>query len=376
MRAFALCVLTAVPGFALPTMIRLGYPNCVSCHVTPQGGGLLNEYGRGIDLAQSLKGGEYKPNPESPLDFLTLGGRVDHDVRGIVSTQRTTTAGGPALWTNRGRFFYRNVTTLGKGFRVSAVVDGETDPILRRARVYDPAMSPGQVLVTSALAQYRPKEGMEFAAGRDALPQGLIIPDQTTFIKARNRFGYYDTPTQAKAFLWGKRWMAAPFVFAPSYREPYAARETGGGFMAEYDLLGKGKTVIGINALRGSDRIGDRNMTGLYTRLGFGSWGILAEHDFTQRQVRPSYQRAGFDQHASYFQGFRYFREWVFASAIVERLSVEHPHAEHLWAFKGEVSARLSPNWSVGVRAGAQRDWRTGAVSPVASMQLAMKTVR
>ena len=31
----------ATPALASPTMIRLGYTDCATCHVSPQGGGLL-----------------------------------------------------------------------------------------------------------------------------------------------------------------------------------------------------------------------------------------------------------------------------------------------------------------------------------------------
>lgn len=369
----ALCMST--PALPLPVMIRLGYPNCVSCHVAPQGGGILNEYGRGIDEAQSRRAGEYRRSTGGPFEVLSAGGRIDQDFRGVLSSQLTTSTNGPLLSLNRGRFFYRNVTTLGKGFRVSAVIDGETDPTLRRAKAYDPALRPGLVLVATAMLQYRPRDGLEIAAGRDALPQGLIIPDQTTFIKARNRLGYYDTPTQFKAFFWRKRWMFSPFAFSPSYRETRLARESGGGAVAEFDLGRSGKRVVGFNGVRGSDRIGSRTMAGVFARLGFGSWGILAEHDLTNRRLSAAFRGARFGQHASYLQAFRYWREWLATSVIVERLSVQQPYAEHLWAFKGEVSARLSSNWTVGLRAGTQRDFRTGALSPVASLQLAMKTV-
>jgi hypothetical protein len=47
-------------------MVRLGYPTCASCHVSPQGGGPLNVYGRGIDEAQSLRAGEYRPGDADP----------------------------------------------------------------------------------------------------------------------------------------------------------------------------------------------------------------------------------------------------------------------------------------------------------------------
>ena len=367
-----LAILAAMPVFALPNMIRLGYPNCMSCHVTPQGGGLLNTYGKGIDAAQSWRAEEYKPSSIRLAEFLRAGGRVDQDFRVVTSEQVNAVTNGAMTGINRSRFFYRNVTTLGKGFRVSAIVSGEPDPILRKPKAYDPVVRPGGLFAASAMLSYRPKEGMEFAAGRDMLPQGLIIPDQTTFIKARNRLGYYDVPTQAKAIFWGKRWLVAPFAFAPSYRELRPARESGGGFMAEADLLGKGKTIVGINALRGSDHLGHRAMTGVYTRLGFGSWGILAEHDLTQRHLN---QAARFAQQATYLQTFRYWKEWLATSVILERLSVQQPYSEHLWAYKGDVTARLSQNFTVSLRAGTQRDVRTGAFSPIASVQLTMKSV-
>src|SRR3954467_1698782 len=68
----AVCAVHAAPAHALPTMIRLGYTDCASCHISPQGGGPLNAYGRGIDAAQSLSGGEVEPSPDT---------RLTHDVR-------------------------------------------------------------------------------------------------------------------------------------------------------------------------------------------------------------------------------------------------------------------------------------------------------
>jgi hypothetical protein len=379
MRLLVIATLVCTGGsaaWALPTMVRLGYPNCLSCHVAPQGAGLLNSYGRGIDQAQSFKGGEYAPSENRVAQILAGGARIDQDVRTMLSTQVATVNGN--LWGNvsRGRFFYRNVTTLGKGFRISGIVDGETNPIIRKAKPYDPVKQPGSVMVTSLMLQYRPKEGMEFGVGRDTLPQGLIIPDQTTYIKARNRLGYYDTPTQAKAFFWGKRYMISPFVFAPSYREPLAAREHGAGAMAEMDLGHDGKRIVGTNTLYGSERLGNRTMTGVYTRLGFGSWGVLAEHDFTRRSLVPDLKSAKFNQHASYVQGFYYPREWLLTGLIAERLTVQNPYPEHLWQFKGEIASRMSSNWNLSFRGGAQRDFRTGAWSPIFSVQLALKTVR
>ena len=60
------------PALALPTMIRLGYSDCLTCHYAPQGGGPLNKYGKGIDEAQSLRAGEYRPRDSKLVQTLEL----------------------------------------------------------------------------------------------------------------------------------------------------------------------------------------------------------------------------------------------------------------------------------------------------------------
>jgi hypothetical protein len=374
MRSIAVTLLVLAgfaPAYALPNMIRLGYPNCVSCHVAPQGGGLLNAYGRGIDEAQSRRGGEYVAGANSLLNNLSLNGHIDQDFRAVTSLQLSHSPGGPYKGVDRVRFFYRNVTTIGAGFRVSTVVNAEHEPSLRKSTPYDPVSRPGSVLVTSALLQYRLKERIEIAAGKDALPTGLNIPDQTTFIKSRNRLGYYDAPIQAKAFLWGRRWSAVPFVFVPGTEEFPKVREKGGGVLAEYDLLGKGKTIVGVTALRGSDRLGGRDVRGGYTRLGFGRFGILAEHDTTRRRMHEGQP----NQSAGYLQVFYYPREWVALSGIAERVSVEAPYTENLRAYKGELSLRFTSNLTIGFRSGIQHNVHTGSKTPIASAQLTLKSV-
>src|ERR1700750_3042760 len=58
----------AASGEATPNMIRLGYPPCASCHLSPQGGGLLTDYGRGIDAAQTLRPEEVRSS-ENPAYY-------------------------------------------------------------------------------------------------------------------------------------------------------------------------------------------------------------------------------------------------------------------------------------------------------------------
>jgi len=354
-------------------MVRLGYPLCVSCHVDPQGGGLLNEYGKGIDEAQSRRAGEYDAERRRFLDRFSWNGRIKQDGRAVVSLQLSHTPGGPYAGIDRYHLFYRNVTEIWNGFRISAVIDGENQSANRTATAYEPVNNPGRFGVRTALLQYRPKEGIEFAAGRDTLPNGLNIPDDTAFIQSRNRFGYYDTPEQVKAFLWGNRWRVAPYAFTNNPNEPVRIREKGAGMLGEYDVFGKGRSVVGAQSLHASEAAGSRNIFALYTRLGFGRWGVLAEQDFTNRELASHTDRVEFGQAASYAQIFFYPREWLLLAGVVERLNVEEPHGERLWGYKGEFSVRFSPNWTFGGRAGVQRNSFTGASTPIAIIQLSVK---
>src|SRR5262249_38645855 len=159
---------------------------------------------------------------------------------------------------------------------------------------YDPAIVPGVLFdsdamalrgyLTTALLSNRIGKNLEISAGRDQLPTGVNMPDLSTFVRARNRLGYYDSPVQVKVAWWTKRYQGMPYVFARGGPEPSGSRESGGGSLAEFDALGNGRTVAGTNVLAGWDGKDHRRMIGPYVRLGFGTWGILAEHDITDRE--------------------------------------------------------------------------------------------
>jgi len=210
---------------------------------------------------------------------------------------------------------YRNATELGAGLRFSATVTGENQSAPRPTFSYDLPVSSHPLFLNTALLSYRPTSNLEIAFGRDQLPTGINIPDLAVFVRSRNRVGYYDSPTQIKAFWWGKRYFVSPYAFGPGGSEQHGDDEFGGGSLAEFDLLGKQRTIVGLNFLRGSSRNGERNLVAPYARIGFGSWGILAEHDFTNRTSNlglfPS-----FHQSATYGQFFYYPREWLVASLI------------------------------------------------------------
>jgi hypothetical protein len=374
MLAGALLCFAGQPLSALPTMIRLGYSNCASCHIAPQGGGLLNPYGRGIDQAQSLVGGEYSPWQSPYAGTLNWGGRITQDVRMVVQEQNTSTDKKPGTQLFRDRFLYRNVTEFGKGFRFTGVFTTETEYAPRPSLGYDPPSAPSTLFANTALLSYRARNTMEFSVGRDQLPTGVNVSDLSFFIRSRNRLGYYDAPTQAKAFFWGNRYLINPYVYGPGGNEVKGSAEHGAGGLAEFDVLGKGRTVVGMNFLHGFAAVGDRTLIGPYMRLGFGKWGILAEHDITNRRLNFGTVRSP-RQNASYGQVFWAVREWLVPSLIVERLQVTGPKQEHLDALRLDIAARLCSQLTISAGPRIQRDAITGAFSKAIIVQLAVKTV-
>ncbi len=361
-------------ALALPTMVRLGYTNCAACHISPQGGNLLNAYGRSIDQAQSLRGGEYQPLRNSLIETLDWRGRITQDVRVILQEQANSTTGLPGTDSLRSRFMYRNATELGGGWRISFTGTGENLSVLRPSLTYEPPSNSATFFVNTALVSYRPMKNLEFAVGRDQLPTGINVPDLSFFVKSRNRLGYYDSPTQVKAFWWGKRYQISPYAFGPGGNERSGQHESGGGALAEFDVLGKQRTILGVNLLRGTSALLDRRLIGPYARLGFGKWGILAEHDITDRSSNTG-SFASFRQNASYGQVFWAPREWLVASLIGERLRVDRPFEELIRGGRFEVTARLASQVTVGVSARLQKNEINGRVGRAIMLQVNLKTV-
>ena len=376
MKKLIVALLCLAPGsaFALPTMIRLGYPNCASCHITPQGGGLLNLYGRSIDRAQSLIGGEYQPSENPFIRDLNWGGRITQDIRVVMQQQDTSTTDKPGAQFFRSRFIYRNATELGGGFRFTATITGENYALPRPSLVYDSPVKPAELFANTALISYRPTQTLEVAVGRDQLPTGINLPDLSFFIRSRNRSGYYDSPTQAKVFWWGKRYLITPYAFAPGGNERSGNHESGGGALAEFDVFGKQKTILGVNFLRGISLNGNRTLIGPYARFGFGRWGFLAEHDVTDRTLKTG-SLASFRQSTTYGQLFWAAREWLVPSLIAERLQVGGPYREHLDAVRLDLAARLSSQVTISAGPRLQHDVLTGRISRSVVFQIAIKTV-
>ncbi len=357
-----LALLGASQASASPAMIRLGYSSCQVCHLSPQGRGLLTDYGRGIDDAQSARKGVYQTDAQRVR-------RLYQDLRVLAQATRsddgasTDTSGAARLW-------YRNATALTGTVRFSGMVSADLPARDRQITPVQPLPSQPQVFVRQALVEFMPRAGVLLAIGRDTLPSGVEIADQATYMRGRNAQGLTDVPTQAKLFLSSRRGQIAPYVFGPSGHEAGGFRSSGAGLVGETYLLGD-RLATGISARVARNGTYDERLLGVFARLGLGAWGVLAEHDLTAR--RPRADGRAFDQHTSYAQVFYYPVDWLVMSMTAERLSVAAPLSERRVAWRPEVSARLSPHLTLA--ASVRREDAGGRPITRVLVQLYLKTV-
>jgi hypothetical protein len=350
---------------ASPSIIRLGYPTCAVCHLSPQGRGLLTEYGKGIDEAESLRGAAYESDRQHR--------RLVHDLRLLMQLDHAPPPGESRRdWLPTARVSYRNATLLSTHHRVSATVSLDLPNRALAGSPIQPASDLPRVYVSHAMWEYRPRPGLELAVGRDVLPGGLEIADQSSYMRARNAQGFADVATQAKLFWWSSRFQVTSYAFGPSGFGPSTSRSSGGGVLTEI-ITGRERVVIGISARASRNRTFDERLLGMYARTGFGRWAFLSEWDYTVRR------RDGIDMQIDQVTGFGqvlfYPTRWLITSLAAERLRIGDPYMERGVRFRPEVSARLSSH--VTAAASVRDQWVSSQrVSPTFLLQIYIKTVQ
>ncbi len=364
--AGALLVIGLAPAalHASPAMIRFGYAGCRACHLSPQGRGLLTEYGRGIDDTHSARRGVYDTDDSRPR-------RLFHDVRLMAqlhseAREQPERATAAAL-----RAWYRNSTRVSDRFRVSGSISFDLPARAPEVTRVQPLPSQPQAFLRQMLLEFTPHRNVYVAVGRDTLPSGVEIADQATYMRARNMQGLTDVPTQVKLFWSTPRFQIAPYVFGPSGHELRPFRTSGTGVLAETYLLGD-RLATGLSLRVARNPTFDERLTGVYLRLGLGAWGVLTEHDVVRRSEGAADGRE-FDQYTGYVQVFFYPTDWLVASISADRLQVESPYEDRRWYLRPELSARLSPH--VTIAASIRDQYVQARRSTAIVVQLYLKTV-
>jgi hypothetical protein len=362
-----LVVVATAPAFAMPSMIRLGYTNCAVCHISPQGGGLLTPYGHGVDLAQSLFSREYKP-PE-PSRFV-------YDIRFVAVGLKTDDLSGPAQPSTASPYelMFRSSVEVTEHNRVSYTLELTGSPFTGGVQSTATATS---LVVPLALWEYRPKEGFDLAVGRDQMPSGIGLPSTQSFMQQGTDPGSGAYPTQVKLFWWNRRFQLTPYAFGPGNSAVDARdREWGEGMLGGIDVW-RQNAILGLSVLDSRAPAFEHRSAGAYARLGFGLWGILAEHELAGRTLTdvstPTTRYT-----AGYTEVFVAPREWLVTSLAVDELVTSMPGlpASRAYGIAPGAQVRVSPNLTVVF---TTRDLLADAgvrPSRTYSLQLAVKTVK
>jgi hypothetical protein len=352
--------LTVTRAHAQPRMISYGYPNCLACHVSVQGRGLLNSYGRGIDIAQSCS--------KKDLTAILLGrmgntedatgnwdGRFGNVLVDFLLASRLNQRFDPAKTDPTFAALYRQVIFLGENdtLRINTEVgfldSGLPDTSLGPNRT---ATGGNVAFLKKALLEWRFEQngpsGKEIAVGRDYLPLGLQIDDATTFILHLNRDGVYDFPLQVKYFLWNENSLASIYAYVPTFQEPEDHREYGGGFL--YERYPTSNLALGVQGLAGVGNESDRVRIGPYARWGItNKWALLAEADYSFFWDAGPPDHGG-NQVTTYLQLFYHHYEWLVSSVTANYAYTDFSIARSdLSSIRYTTAARLNRNFTVGV---------------------------
>jgi hypothetical protein len=355
-----LILLTATRAQAQPRMISYGYPNCLACHVSVQGRGLLNSYGRGIEIAQS-----YSKKDLTAILFGRTGntedasgnwdGRFGNVLADFIFASRLNQRFESAKTDPTLAALYRQVVFLGENdaFRINAEVgfldSGLPDTSLGPNRV---ATGGDALFLKKALLEWRFEQngasGKEVAFGRDYLPLGLQIDDATTFILHLNRDGVYDFPLQLKYFVWNEKSLASIYAYGPTFQEPEDHREYGGGFL--YERYPTSHLALGVQGLAGIGNESDRARIGPYARWGItNKWALLAEADYSFFWNAGPPDHGGY-QVTAYLQLFYHHYEWLVSSVTANYAYTDFSIAKSdLSSLRCTTAARLNRNFTVGV---------------------------
>ncbi len=342
-------------------MVRLGYARCTACHVAPQGAGLLTDYGKGIDIAQSLKVSEYQPpdpNDARPLRY---------DTRLLTSVYQIDEASGvktsPPPWL---RNYFRSSAALGAHNRLSATL-----------MIQSPQGNPSRLWETRPVVEllgayeYRANDAFTMTVTRDRLPRGVELGETSTILQEGEIDRY---PAQVRAFVSASRFSVTAYGYGPGSEAARDREARGGGVLGEV-LLFNNHVVLGVSAKRAVDTILERQTVGGYARLGFGKWGILAEHELTARTGRTD-SAAIARRYAGYTQVFFAPVEWLVTSVIGEQADDRAAVNRRTFRWRPEVQARLTD--FITITASARTDMVMGVTDSgrMYLVQVALKTVQ
>ncbi len=274
----ALALATA-RAHAFPQLtIRGQVPRCTMCHVSPGGGGMLNEYGRNEAGDTLSRGGDgrFLHGAWDPPDWLLLGGDLRAAALAYKDTQATE---GTQLAAFPMQADLRAGVTAG-GFTIVA-----TGGLRGSTRLY--SKSAADYFESSEhYAMYAHDSGIYVRAGKFFPTFGLRLPDHTLYTERYTGQDLFEEPYGGDAGYVGDDWEVHVAGFTRDPITKVGPDEAGGVLYAE---LHGTDGAIGLSARYGTGPEGARAIAGLSARVKApGSLVLLGELDGIDELVKTS----------------------------------------------------------------------------------------
>lgn len=272
-----LVLFPVLSAWSFPELVRYGYPNCTACHVSPSGGGVLNQYGRELSKevlsTWGAKGEQYFAygaikTPEN----INLQGYVR-----LLQLKRET----PSIEEARtifmqtdleGSYRYKTITATGTVGRQEKQINGEkvVQPISRRHYLL-----------------WQATERATLRAGKFSRYFGLNTPFHTSYVYRDLGFGQ-DTETYNLELSYIKDNMTFFYteVLGTYYDKTTNATERAHTASFQYSFLKKQK--IGATYYRGKDLTQKRDILGPWFILSYNRDLFLMSEFFYQDKYNIS----------------------------------------------------------------------------------------
>ena len=290
-------------SFGYETMIRYRYANCMTCHHSSTGGGLLNTYGKVI------------ANEISTFKIKKLPGKRkwDHGLQiRMAHTKRSNqTRNFPMQLDYLTAFKSKRITIEGILAKTPDKDNSAKKPSFEK-----------QLFIRKALLTYNHNKRIALQVGRDYLDIGLNLVDHTLFIRDRNKRRVDDFFSVIRGVYYSSGYKLAPFVFLPSFQERYDSREKGLGIKMEKYLM-RWRSVLAFSQLAGDTDNILRQESTLSFKTGFNIMMLLGQASFTSRKLHNTGTK--FDQETYLLSAHLFPLKSLELTIDVEKLFVSHP---------------------------------------------------
>ncbi len=276
-------------AYSFPEMIRHSYANCTSCHVSPNGGGVLNEYGRqSSQAALSTWGTEDEAKPFYNLFQQPYLVDTAAFARVVQTAKNNTKVSSGYFWWMQGEL--EAAVKLGKDSKWTLDLDVGLNPgVLNSLEI--PGDSP--VLARRFFAIYRPTEETSVRVGKFIADYGVYFAEHTISTRQGLGFDQGEETYNLEYGYQGENYSGSVTLNLGRPDHPNELNEKGG--MATVAMYLSDQYKIGWSAYYGTQNGISRELTGPYALLGFTTkFYLMAELDLQLKQNSTGVNSQGF----------------------------------------------------------------------------------